>query len=94
MSERSHRQILEDAGGVTPVRRQLASVGIDLPDPTVRSWPLGGEGAGSIPPEYWPSLVQLKIATLEELARAAEARKFPELAAERRAVISEEGAAA
>lgn len=93
MSGRSHRQILEDAGGVTPVRRKLAGVGIDLPDATVRSWPGLGDGAGSIPPEYWPSLVQLNLATLDELAHAAEARKFPEIAAGRR-TASPEGAAA
>lgn len=93
MSGRSHRQILEDAGGVTPVRRQLAGVGIDLPDATVRSWPQGGDGVGSIPPEYWPSFVQLNLASLDELAHAAEARRFPDLAAKRRSDI-QEGASA
>lgn len=39
----------------------------------------------SIPAEYWSSLVQLNLATLDELAASAEARKFPDLAAERRA---------
>lgn len=83
MSTRTHRQIIEDAGGVTPIRHALARFGFALKDATVRSWPAGHDGVGSIPPEYWPSLVDADLATLDELARAAEARKFPDIAAQR-----------
>lgn len=48
---------------------------------------------GSIPAAYWPRLVDAGFATLDELAVAAEARKFPDLAAERVAARAE-GAAA
>lgn len=75
---RTHAQIIEDAGGVTPVRQTLADEGFDMPDATVRSWPKRPEGWGSIPPEYWPVFVKLGWSTLEELASAAERRKFPD----------------
>lgn len=93
MTMRSHSSIIEDAGGVSAVRKALADRGLDLPDETVRSWPKRQHGHGSIPPEYWPSLVSLELATLAELAQAAEARRFPDLAAQR-AQVPSEGAAA
>jgi hypothetical protein len=77
---RNHRSIIAGAGGVTPLRKALATLGVVVEDPTVRSWERRGDGEGSIPPEYWPSLVRLGFATLEELSVAAEARKFPDLA--------------
>lgn len=43
----------------------------------VNSW----SANNSIPGEYWPLIERLGLATLDELAAAAEARKFPELAA-------------
>jgi hypothetical protein len=89
---RTHTQIIDDACGVTAVRKALADHGLELPDETVRSWPKRQDGQGSIPPEYWPSLVALGLATLDELAAAAEARKFPDLAAERRSGQSEAAA--
>ena len=94
MKTRSHSDIIEDAGGVSAVRKALADRGLDLPDETVRSWPKRQQGHGSIPPEYWPSLVLLEMATLAELADAAEARRFPDLAAQRAQVPSSAGAAA
>lgn len=54
----------------------------------VRGWSL----QGSIPNKYWRLLDELGIATLDELASAAEARKLPDAAARR--TTTEQGAAA
>lgn len=69
MSNRTHSQIVQDVG-VTALREKLATLGILVSDPTVRSWPRRGDGAGSIPAEYWQPLADLGVATLEELAAA------------------------
>lgn len=69
MSHRSHSQIVRDTG-VTALREKLATVGIIVSDPTVRSWGRRNDGEGSIPAEYWQALSDLEVATLEELAAA------------------------
>lgn len=69
MSNRTHSQIVQDAG-VSPLREMLASRGIVVADPTVRSWSRRNDGAGSIPAEYWQPLADLGVTTLEELAAA------------------------
>lgn len=74
----THSDIIERAGGVTEVRRKLEKAGIVLPDETVRSWPKRAGGSGSIPGEYWSALADCGVATLEELALAAERRRFPD----------------
>lgn len=89
MEARTHSQIMDAAGGIAAVRGSLADLGLDVPYETVRAWMHRQEGAGSIPPEYWPSFVQLNLASLDELAHAAEARRFPDLAAKRRSDIQE-----
>jgi hypothetical protein len=74
---RSHAKIMDDAGGVAKVREAFAEEGIELPDPTARSWPNRPPGDGNIPPEYWPVFVKRGWATLQELVTAVERRKFP-----------------
>lgn len=73
MSHRSHSQIVRDVG-VTSIRERLATLGIAVADPTVRSWERRKSGAGSIPAEYWQPLADLELTTLEELAAAKAAR--------------------
>lgn len=65
---RTHKQIVE-ANGVPALRRVLADRGIELSDPTVRSW----ARRGAIPAPYWAPLVDAKITTLEELSAAVRA---------------------
>lgn len=81
---RSHRHIVMDAGGPT----RLGGI-IKVDAGLVQSW----KREDSIPAPYWPRIVAANLATLDELAHAAEARKFPEIAAGRR-TASPEGAAA
>ena len=69
MTNRTHSQIIRTEG-VSALREKLATVGIEVADPTVRSWERRNDGAGSIPAEYWQAFATLEIATLEELAAA------------------------
>ena len=69
MKNRTHSQIIRDAG-IVALREQLAGHGIVVADATVRSWERRGDGAGSIPAEYWQPLSDLGVTTLEELAAA------------------------
>ena len=86
---RTHAQIIAQAvaryEGVGPFRAALRERGIEVGDPTVRSWVRRTQEAGIIPPEYWPTLVDLDLATAEELMIGAEAKRFPDLAARREA---------
>ncbi|HYD45126.1 MAG TPA: hypothetical protein VEA79_07675 [Phenylobacterium sp.] len=87
---RTHREIIETNGGSTRVAEDLFVV---LPAGrwetaqalanTVAAW----KRSDSIPSEYWAAIADLDMATLEELAAAAEAKRFPE-----RAEAREEGA--
>lgn len=67
---RTHAQIIDAAGGVGPLAKALAA-----PYNRVRQWP----ASDSIPAPYWNAVVAAGIATLDELAAAAE-RKRPEAA--------------
>lgn len=81
---RSHHVILKDANGPHAVAQLLADKSGE-PLSTVQSRVRGWSLQDSIPGEYWPILSDLGIASLEELAGAAEAKKLPELSAQREA---------
>jgi len=69
---RSHQQIIEDANGSSAVARRIGA------EPgTVKQW----KRLDSIPAPYWAALAGEKIATLEELAEAAAARRASQDAA-------------
>lgn len=81
---RTHFEIIKAAGGPHALASALHErVGGELPtlQSRVRGWSL----QGSIPSEYWPTIVDLRVATLEELAAAHEAKKLPGAAAAREA---------
>lgn len=81
---RTHSKIIKDANGPHAVAAAIHErVGGELPtlQSRVRGWSL----QGSIPSEYWPTVVDLGFATLDELASAHEARKLPAAAASREA---------
>ncbi|MEH0194542.1 hypothetical protein V7S57_02285 [Caulobacter sp. CCNWLY153] len=78
---RTHTDIIADAGGPTRLARSISTTAAVVDAGLVAAW----KREESIPPAYWPRIVAAEIATLEELAHAAEARKFPALAAERAA---------
>ncbi len=86
---RSHSEIVAQAidrfENVTAFRAALLNVGIDVSDPTVRSWALRTKQAGIIPPEYWPTFEHLGLASIAELVAGAEQRRFPDAAAHREA---------
>ena len=75
---RSHREIIQ-AHGAAALVRDLARIGIEVHQTTPQRW----ADRNSVPGEYWGALVDLGLGTLEELAEAAEARKFPEVAQQR-----------
>lgn len=66
---RSHRQIVQNHGAAALVR-DLGAMGVKVSASTPQRW----SERNSIPGEYWNALVDLKAATLEELASAADAR--------------------
>jgi hypothetical protein len=82
VKQRTHAQIIRDNGGPAKVARALAPV-FDVKGPRMQERVKAWVKASSIPPEYWPSLVDREWATTDELAAAAEATAFPELAAQR-----------
>lgn len=59
--------------GAAALVRALADQGLIVHQTTPQRW----ADRDSIPGEYWGQLVELKAATLEELAQAAERRRFP-----------------
>ena len=63
---RTHLQVITDAGGYKAAAERLG-----LMPNRVRFW----ERRQAIPPEEWAAVAQAGLATLEELARAAAARK-------------------
>lgn len=86
---RTHADIISQAlaklESVTALRSALKERGIEVSDPTVRSWERRTQEGGLIPPEYWPTLQDMGLATVAELAAGAEAKRFPEIAAGRAA---------
>lgn len=66
---RTHSQIIHDAGGPMAIKRRLS---LSATIHTIRSW----AARNSIPAEYWSSVATAKLATLKELADAAEARRL------------------
>lgn len=86
---RTHNDIIDAAGGPTKFAGLISTEAALVEPNLVFAW----KREGSIPAAYWPRIVDATLATLDELAHAAEARKFPDLAAGRRAA-SPEGAAA
>lgn len=80
---RTHQQIIVDANGPTAVAKAIgADVGL------VKQW----RRLDSVPAPYWNVLADRGIATLEELAEAAEARRLERSSAKQGA--SDEDAAA
>jgi hypothetical protein len=65
---RTHSQIISDAGGPMALKRRLC---LTATIHTIRSW----AARNSIPAEYWNAVSGAKIASLKELADAAEARR-------------------
>lgn len=63
---RTHSQIITDAGGYRAVAEAL-----DQPPERTRFW----ERRKAIPPEQWKAAADAGLATLEELAEAAAARR-------------------
>jgi hypothetical protein len=64
---RSHLQIIGDSGGYRSLAEKLGQ-----PAERVRFW----ERRKAIPPEQWKAVADAGLATLEELAEAAAARKI------------------
>lgn len=63
---RTHEQIITDANGPSAVGRVIG-----VEPGTVKQW----RRLGSIPAPHWKALVEHGLATLEELADAAAARR-------------------
>lgn len=63
---RNHRQIVTDVGASALVRL-LAARGVSVHQSTPQRW----AERNSIPGEYWATLTDMGLATLEELAEAA-----------------------
>lgn len=72
---RTHSQIIGEDGPHALARKLHVRLGGELS--TVQSRVRGWALQGSIPSEYWPTLVDLGLATLDELSAAQEARKLP-----------------
>ena len=80
MSQRSHEQIIKDAAGgdtATEFAALAAKIGAKPHQP--RDW----AARDSVPPEWWGVLVEAALTTLEEMQRAAEAKRLPEIAQRR-----------
>lgn len=72
---RTHQQIIKDHGALR-LSRDLAERGIKVHFSTPQRW----SERSSIPGEYWAAIVDMGLATLEELASAADARAQGEAA--------------
>jgi len=71
---RSHADIIKDANGPHAVAR-LIGAAIDADPATLESRTRAWNLNKSIPGEYWPLIASLGLATVDELALAAAARK-------------------
>lgn len=67
---RTHRQIIQKHGASRLVR-DLQGVGVRVNVTTPQRW----ADRDSIPGEYWATLADLEVATLDELAAAAASRR-------------------
>lgn len=67
---RTHQQIVKDAGASNLAAR-LPEAGVQLSQTTPQRW----SDRNSIPAEYWPALVTLKVATMTELAAGVKQRR-------------------
>lgn len=63
---RTHKQIIKDAGGPSAVAKVVVAEAN-----TAKGW----SRSNSIPAMYWEPIVAAHLATLEELAAAAAARR-------------------
>lgn len=84
---RDHATIIEDAGGATKFAAALtaATLAVDSAAETIdANLAAAWKREKSIPGAYWPRVVDAGFASHEELALAAERKKFPRIA-ERRA---------
>jgi hypothetical protein len=66
---RTHQKIVQDHGAAK-LARDLAAAGIEVHQSTPQRW----ADRNSIPGEYWQALVDLDVASLDELARGADPR--------------------
>lgn len=71
---RTHAEIIADADGPHALARVIKPF-LDAPQATIESRCRAWNLTGSIPGEYWPLLASLSVASLDELAHAAAARK-------------------
>lgn len=71
---RSHAEIVREFGAAA-LARHLNGRGFEVKSGTPQRW----AERNSIPGEYWNALSEDEIASLEELARAADSRRDPAL---------------
>lgn len=77
---RTHHQIIKDANGPHALARLIEPF-VEGEQSVLESRCRGWSLNNSIPGEYWPLLASLGVASLDELAHAAAARKgIPEQA--------------
>lgn len=69
---RTHREIVQ-AHGASALVRDLKVQGVEVSQTTPQRW----ADRDSIPGEYWHTLAQLGVSTLDELARSAAASRAP-----------------
>jgi hypothetical protein len=72
---RTHTEIIR-AVGATALARGLGDLGMKVHQSTPQRW----ADRNSIPGQYWAAIASLQIASLEELAAAADARTVGEAA--------------
>jgi hypothetical protein len=80
---RTHQEVISEAGGAHVLAQLIAenvSGEVELLRKRVWAW----VRSDSIPGEYWALLADKGVATVNELAEAAEAKKLPAVAAVRR----------
>ena len=80
---RTHQQVITEAGGAHVLAQQIANSvdgEVELLRKRIWAWFRGD----SIPGEYWALMADKGVATVIELAEAAEAKKLPAVAAGRR----------
>jgi hypothetical protein len=71
---RTHSEIVREFGALK-LAGELNRVGVELSSSTPQRW----ADRDRIPTEYWDALIELKIATRDELFAAHRPRKRPEV---------------